>query len=46
VTGRLIAEQHVGLLGERTGDRDALCLPARELAGELVELPVESHELQ
>src|SRR5215218_8058543 len=32
VAGRLVGEQHVGLLHERAGDRHALLLPARELA--------------
>ena len=29
--GRLVAEQHLGLVGERAGDADALLLPAGEL---------------
>ena len=32
VAGRLVGEQHVGLLHERPRDRDALLLAARELA--------------
>ncbi len=35
--GRLVAEQHVGTLGDRAGDRDALLLAAGELRREVVE---------
>ena len=35
--GRLVAEQHVGPLGDRARDRDALLLAARELRGEVVD---------
>ena len=35
--GRLVAQQHVGPLGDRARDRHALLLAARELRGKVIE---------
>ena len=42
--GRLVAEQHVGPLGDRARDRHALLLAARELRGKVVEPLAEADE--
>ena len=41
---RLVHEQHIGLHGERAGDRDALALAAGELAGIALEQLFDMHE--
>jgi hypothetical protein len=43
---RLVQQEHLGLDGERAGQRDALALAARELVGVAVGDPVELHQLQ
>ena len=44
VPGRLVAQQQLGLLRERAGDRDALRLAAGQLRRQVVGLRVEPHE--
>ena len=44
VPGRLVAQQQLGLLRERAGERDALRLAAGQLGGQVVGLRVEAHE--
>src|SRR6185503_4896784 len=46
VAGRLVGDDHVGLVDYRAGDGDALLLAAGELAREVVHLVAEVHELQ
>ena len=43
---RLVREQYLRIVHERTGDRHALALPARELVGTLVDLVAQAHLLQ
>ena len=42
--GRLVAEQHVGPLGDGARDRHALLLAARELGGEVIEPVAEADQ--
>ena len=42
---RLVGEQHLGVGGERPGDRHALALAARELVGELVDVALGGVQL-
>ena len=46
VAGRLVAEQQLGPLGQRPGDRDPLLLPAGELRREVPGLRLEADEGQ
>ena len=46
LAGRLIAQQHVRLLGKRTRDRDALRLAAGQLRRQRIELGREPDELE
>ena len=46
VAGRLVAQQHVGLLRERPRDRGALRLAAGELARQVVELVLQADEAE
>ena len=43
---RLVEQQHARLVRERARERDALLLPARELARQALLVAVERHELQ
>ena len=43
---RLVEQQHLGLDGQRAGQRDALALAAGELGREAVGQPVELHQPQ
>ena len=44
--GRLVAQQHVGPLGDGARDRHALLLAARELRREMVEPLIEADQAQ
>ena len=46
LTGWLVTEKQLRALRERSGDRDPLCFPAGELAGEIVDLLPEPDELE
>ena len=43
---RLVHEEHVGVLGERAGERDPLAHAARQLVGPLPAERAEVHELE
>src|SRR5690625_5938800 len=44
--GGLIAQQHLGLGGQRPSDADPLLLPARELGGVVVDAVAEADDLE
>ena len=46
IAGRLISEEHLGLVGDGTGNRDALLLAARELRRAMVPALLEAERLQ
>src|SRR5690349_8405270 len=46
VSGRLVGEEDGGVVHERSGDRDALSLAARELVGLMLHAVGEAHMLE
>ena len=42
-TGRLIAQEELGLLGERPGNCDPLLLPARQLGREFIDVVCQTN---